>query len=535
MSVFLLLSSAFRLQYVAYAFVLPPTSMNSIKFGVINVGDRRSAFPLQAANTTIAAATTTCIEDDFASILSQADPTVDAPLPPAFTECPFNGLLQGPKSFYRTASKALQSPPLFSFVHKNQAMVEVSGGSNVRKLLNQEFTSLSSNAVAGISQIVCGKHSLRTARDKAEHKALRDLVGVPLSAKAVAASIPKLEEICQRRIQDMVLGEANSDSEGVVKLIDLTQLIALDITWQQVLGLDLQTKEEIGTFHEKAHVWLRGIYAKPGSPEMEMTMMAREYLVHMIEKKIEQLKESGESDGSTIGGLMFATMEEGNNRTLSKDEVIDNALLLILAATEITSSTMANVLLLMGLHPDVWQRVADEQKTVMKCHESFTKDVLEHEFPYLEAVMKETMRILPVSLVSRRETTETIMLDDDYQIPKGWGVSYNIFLTHQQEDDGSSNGMDLITDFQPSRWLNTEARPKMVDYIPFGAGPRKCPGIILAMTEMKIFLSQFARSVQNYELVMNVDEDKPIDEQIAWKQLNAVPIPEDGVEIRILS
>mmetsp|Transcript_1846 Transcript_1846/g.3981 ORF Transcript_1846/g.3981 Transcript_1846/m.3981 type:complete len:581 (+) Transcript_1846:187-1929(+) len=563
--VLLILSSVFQL--VADAFVLP-TYLGSIKLDGTNARggqNRRSTLlPLQATNNT---ATSTKIEDDsIASILSQADQSVDAPLPPAYTDCPFSGVIGGPKSFYRTASKALQSPRIFSFVHKQKPMVEVSGGANVRKLLNQEFTNLSSNAVAGVSQIVCGTHSLRTARDKVEHRALRDLVGVPLAAKAVAASIPKFEAICRSRIEEMVLDQTKTNNDElpdsnkhVVTAVDVTEAMALDVTWQQVLGLDLQSKDEIDTFHTQASTWLRGVYNKPGSPEMETTLEVREYLVQMIENKIAQLKEAGQSDGSTVGGLVFATMgdvdrdgededetagiEANHNkqRTLSNNEVVDNALLLILASTEITSSTLANVLMLMGLHPDVWQCVVDEQKAVVKIHgEPLTDSILEHEFPYLEAVLKETLRILPVTLVSRRETNKSIIIDG-YQIPKGWGVSYNIFLTHKLDDDDdespndSSNGMNLIEDFQPSRWLNPETRPKMVDYIPFGAGPRKCPGIVLANTEMKTFLSIFARSVLSYELAMDIDDSKPIDEQISWKQLNAVPIPEDGVKIRILS
>lgn len=75
--------------------------------------------------------------------------------------------------------------------------------------------------------------------------------------------------------------------------------------------------------------------------------------VQAIENKIKRLKEVRQSDGSTVGGLLFASMEDVvwgnsaetietttndgaavNQRTLSNAEVIDNASLLILAATE---------------------------------------------------------------------------------------------------------------------------------------------------------------------------------------------------------
>eukprot|EP00977_Amphora_coffeiformis_P014741 scaffold4223_cov189-Amphora_coffeaeformis.AAC.1 len=495
-----------------------------------------------------------------AKTLFQPDPDVDAPLPPVFTDCPFTGILGGPDSFYRKASQALQSPRLFSFTLKDQQpVVEVTGGSNIRTLLQQEFTNLTSNAIAGVSQLVCGMSSLRTATDKTEHRALRGLIGVPLSPAAVAAAVPRLETICRQQIQATLKDKVSKNkNHAVVRAVDITTAMALDVTWQQVLGLDLQTQAEIDIFHAQTYTWLRGIYSRPGSPELQATLEAREYLVQAVQTKIERLRNAGQSDGSTVGGLVFATMDDvkdDNNdtdlsstgsstskRSLSNEEIVDNALLLILAATETTSSNLANVIMLMGMHPDVWQKVVDEQRAVVtKFGQALTPEILNHHVPYLEAVLQETLRILPVTLVSRRETTQTIVLDGQ-QIPKGWGVNYNIFLTHQNDASLEPNGnnhtnhMDLMEGFQPSRWLSKQTQPSHQDYIPFGAGPRKCPGITLAMTEMKSFLAMFARSIVQYELVMRDDLDftKPVDEQITWKQLNAVPIPEDGVRIRIL-
>ena len=521
------------------AFVaVPATSKHSSR-----LQSRRGWHSLQASNTTSAEAVSPILteEDAASALLSQGDPSVDAPLPPAYSKCPFSGILGGPQSFYRVASQALNSPSLFSFLQKGQPIVEVSGGDAVRNLLKQEFSALKSNAIVGVSQYACGTESLRTVLDKEEHKVVRDLVGVPLSASAVSASIPRLEAICQRRIHEML---TSRPAGSVVKAIDVTQAMALDVAWQQVLGLDLQTREEIETFHVQAYTWLRGLYSRHESPEFQAMLTAREYLVQAVEKKIEQLQRVGKSDGSTVGGLLFATMDDvedatessDNRHALTQQEVIDNALLLILAATETTSSNLANSIMMMGLHSNVWDKVVEEQRSVVKEHGAkITKEIIDDHCPYLTAVIQETLRILPVTLVSRREVAETIVIDNQ-QIPKGWGVSYNIFLTHQGDEalaaqDGG-DPMDLETGFRPSRWLDSSTRPGK-EYVPFGAGPRKCPGILLAKTEMKTFLALFARSVR-YELAAEIDKNKPIDSQIEWKQLNSVPIPESGVEMRVL-
>jgi len=569
-----------------------------------------------AGATSTSARSSSSDKNSIADLLSQADPSVDSvPLPPAYTECPFTGMLgAGPENFYRQASQALfhssssssttesgiknsqYFPRIFSFSHKDQANVEVSGGSLVRSVLNQEFTALCSNAVVGISRVVCGTQSLRTARDPTEHRALRELVSAPLSAKAVAAAIPKLESICHYRVEEDILKKMtpssssspqssnkhktqhddDESSDNIITALDVTQAMALDVVWQQLLGLDLQSRDDIDQFHDQTYTWLRGMYSRPGSPELQATLQAREYLVQAMKDKICQLRDAGHSDGSTMGGLVFARLEDddtidsdnGDNystenskidkttesaaktTTLTDQQVIENALLLMLAGVETTSSNLANAILLMGLHPHVWDRVVKEQQSVVQefgRDEGLTKSILDEQCPYLQAVVQETLRILPVTLVSRRVTAETMVVVDGnqkYQIPQGWGVGYNIYLTHQQDPSlDDANPMDLRTGFRPERWLDATTRPSRGnDFIPFGVGPRKCPGGLLAMTEMKIFLAVMARHIEKYELVtdllaMEEEENQspplPLDAQIAWKKLNSVPIPEDGVQIRI--
>ena len=536
------------------------------------------------------AATTTIDEEEHAyDVLFQSgDSSIKEPLPPAYTGCPFNGIVSGPKSFYRQATEALKAPNIFSFIHKGQPMVEVSGGKNVRQVLKQEFTTLSSNAVAGISQKVCGTNSLRMARNRKEHKTLRQLVGVPLSAQSVNDAIPRFEAIGRKRIgqflNPMKMKNVNSssntspqeedgkgeDNNNIIAAIDLTIAMTMDVTWQQILGLNLETSEEIETFHSQTQTWLKGMYYKEGSQELADTMEARKYLSTAINKKIDQLLEDGKSDGSTIGGLVFATMEdyEGNggeddddgdnsniidkDRTLSRDEIIDNCLLLILGGTETTSANLANTLLLMGLHPHIWQKVIDEQKQIVSQYgNTLTPEVLSSQVcPYLDAVLHEVLRILPVTLVSRRITTETIIIDG-IQIPKGWGISYNMYLTHQHENNANNlgggdndddddnnvavdhNPMDLMKGFQPERWLHSETRPNH-NYVPFGAGPRQCPGIVLAYTEMKAFMSLLVRELPRYELVDSkyLDFNQPLDNQIRWNKVSSMITPEDGVRIK---
>ncbi|CAB9496070.1 11-oxo-beta-amyrin 30-oxidase [Seminavis robusta] len=482
-----------------------------------------------ASNSTAATATEE-EEDPYQVLRTGGDPTIDAPLPSAFTECPFTGILAGPESFYRQVASKLQSPDIFSFLQKDQPMAEISGGTTVKQVLDQEFTALSSNAVPGVSQIVCGTESLRTARNVKEHKIIRRLVSHPLGASSVAASVPTLQDIGQTCLEETIATSSTS-----ISTLEMTQKMTLEVAWQQLLGFDFDTDAELERFRRKAATWLDGIYHKVGTPEMDATLQAKEYLVGLVDKKINQLVEAGESDGSTLGGLVFAK-ETDTGKTLTRQQVIDNALFLMLAGTETTSSSLCNIMLLMGLHPNVWQKVVEEQARAVETHgETLTPALVmdDQGFPYLDAVIHEVMRVLPVTLISKRVTTSTMVVDG-VQIPPGWGVAYSIYLTHQKAlEEGS---MDLQTGFKPERWLDPATRPQKPDYMPFGAGPRHCPGALLGMTEQRGFLSLMARAIPKFELEMELDStlQSPIDEQIEWNKLSAVSTPMDGTRIRIL-
>ena len=71
-------------------------------------------------------------------------------------------------------------------------------------------------------------------------------------------------------------------------------------------------------------------------------------------------------------------------------------------------------------------------------------------------------------------------------------------------------------DFRPGRWHDTDAatRGLLKSSMPFGAGPRLCPGRALAMLEMKMVLSMIAR---NFTLVrVDTDDGTPPAERLAF-------------------
>jgi len=376
---------------------------------------------------------------------------------------------------------------------------------------------------------VMGDEGILYEPDNGKHNMLRRLVGNAMTSSALAAALPSIQEVAEGQVNRILEKETTVQMEGVFN--DFT----LDIAWKQILGLEL-TEEEVPEFHRNVEVWISKLmdpvlllpFRIPGLMTMTKAGRARTYLVSKVEEKLARLDRDG-PDSSTLSKLYFATDDDGTTK-LTRKQVIDNALLLIIAGSETSASTLTVVSLLLGLHPDVWKKIQDEQREVISEYgQELTPKVLEN-VPYLEAVIKETMRIKPLETTEARMVKETVTVNGK-QIPKGWTILLNVKQTHINDpvvyqDDGSH--MDIHKGFRPERWLDESTKPS--EWLPFGDGKRRCIGERLAMMEMKVFLSTLARKLDRFELVKWHDAD-----EVEWRKETFMARPSDGVEARAIA
>merc|ERR1712038_2160038 len=323
--------------------------------------------------------------------------------------------------------------------------------------------------------------------------------------------------------------------KGVV-MEDVCSQFTLDVAWRQILGLSLP-KEEVPIFRKAVNDWIASflnpllMYGPSFLVKYTKSYKARKYLDNLILSKIDDLKRNG-PDGSTLSAMVYATDEDSESgkkqEKLSRAQILDNALLLILAGSETSASTLTTAMLFLGMYPDIYKRIQEEQQQLQNKYghdHQFTHKML-NEMPLLEAFIRETMRIKPLNSGSPRVAKEAIVVDGK-QIPKDWTIMCNVQLTHALdpktiETDGDKN-MDIYEGFKPERWLSEETMPS--EFVAFGYGPRYCLGKNLAMAEMKIFLSVVARNLE-FSLVNGTND-------IKWQKISIIPKPKDGTLIHI--
>lgn len=106
------------------------------------------------------------------------------------------------------------------------------------------------------------------------------------------------------------------------------------------------------------------------------------------------------------------------------------------------------------------------------------------KLPYLQAIVKETMRLQSSLLLPRRAEEELTI--GGFTIPKGTQIMVNTWALGRDP-----NVWENPNSFRPERFLGSgsaHAKGRNFEFIPFGGGRRICPGQPLAVRVMHLMV-----------------------------------------------
>jgi cytochrome P450 len=174
-------------------------------------------------------------------------------------------------------------------------------------------------------------------------------------------------------------------------------------------------------------------------------------------------------------------------------QVSGNVLTMLLAGEDTTANTIAWTIHLLWTNPSALAHAVDEVRRV--CGDASIPALAQvAQLDYVEACAHEAMRLKPVAPQTGIEALRDTTLGD-VEILKGMVV-----IGVMRRDATSERHVANASAFQPERWLE-EASPAATSAkrisMPFGAGPRICPGRYLALLEMKMAL---AALLANFDL-----------------------------------
>lgn len=138
-------------------------------------------------------------------------------------------------------------------------------------------------------------------------------------------------------------------------------------------------------------------------------------------------------------------------------------------------------------NPPVMTRLQRELNHVVGTHRQVEETDLPN-LPYLDMVVKESMRLHPVGpLLAPRETLEDIVING-YYVPKKSRVLINAWAIGRDPSVWSEN----VEQFCPERFIGSKVDVRGQDFelIPFGSGRRMCPGVHLGLTTVRLVVAQ---------------------------------------------
>ena len=188
-----------------------------------------------------------------------------------------------------------------------------------------------------------------------------------------------------------------------------------------------------------------------------------------------------------LEAMLAAADEPGSG--IDDAQVSGNVLTMLLAGEDTTANTIAWMIHLLWRHPAALQRAQAEVRGVVSDPARPTWDEIAR-LDFIEACAHETMRLKPVApLLVVQALADTTLAD--VQVPKGMVVT-----TVMRRDSVSDEHVPRAAAFEPERWLAAGAggaaalagSARRIS-MPFGAGPRICPGRYLALLEMKMAMA----------------------------------------------
>jgi cytochrome P450 len=209
---------------------------------------------------------------------------------------------------------------------------------------------------------------------------------------------------------------------------------------------------------------------------------------------VERQASPTEAANDCLSLLCAATDESGT--PLPNSQIRDELLTMIMAGYETTTSAMAWTFERLLRSPEVMSRLQD--------------DLTRGSDEYLDAVVKEVLRLRPVVPVLARKLREKVVLND-YVIPAGSVLMVSIYLLHR--DPALHTDPD---EFRPERFLDHNGSEP---WLPFGGGVRRCLGASFAQLEMKVVI----RSVLAAVTLRATD---PADEPVARRRFTFAPAHE---------
>ncbi len=398
------------------------------------------------------------------------------------------------KRLHQTMEKwARKHGPLYRVMVPTGAFMVVADPDVVGKVLRERPHTFRRPAVLSAVTAELGAMPGVFDSEGAAWRDQRRMVMQAFAPHAVKSYFPSLVQVAQRLLRRW---ENAAEAGQAIDLGSDLRLYSVDIIAGLAFGTDVNTIETgDNVIQRNLDEILPGVarrtlmpfpywrYVKlPADRRLERSIaVIRDAVVDLIRQARQRmlLDPTRAVDPPNMLEAMLAAADQGGSG-VTEAEVAGNVLTMLLAGEDTTSNSLAWLIWLLYRHPDALRRAQEEVLRRVPSLHALTIEQVD-QLDFLDACTQESMRLKPAApFISVEALEDTVVAD--VAIGKG-----TIVLCLMRDTNPDNPRFENAARFDPDRWLQDSVNRKAS--MPFGAGPRICPGRYLALLEIKVAMA----------------------------------------------
>lgn len=242
-----------------------------------------------------------------------------------------------------------------------------------------------------------------------------------------------------------------------------------------------------------------------------------------IAAEIDARLAAGSPLGDDLLAALIAARDPETGARFSREQLVDQVCFLFLAGHETSASALGMAVYLLGCFPDVQQRLRAEVLQVLGSRAGAPDRPLGFEdlrqLSYGAAIFNETLRLYPpVSFFIREAQSNTELAGSRCPLRALVALSPWVIQRHEQHWSDPNA-------FRPERFLsdaNADDRRWGRDaFLPYGLGPRKCPGAAFAQQEALLVLAELVR---RFEVLPDPGHEPELVARLTLRSRNGIKV-----------
>jgi cytochrome P450 len=363
-----------------------------------------------------------------------------------------------PAAFLRRVHERFGEPVTVRTYWMDEPLVLFSSPDAVREIFRLDPAVAPAGQSWEFLRPFAGPHSILVL-DGEEHLRERRLIQTPFHGERMRAFEPAVAELARAELATW---------SGRVVTLERMKRLALETILRIVFGA--RGEREAAELRDAVHGTLDTVRSMPRM--LAMSLVQRDLgprspwgRFRIAVERFDELllgvvaRRRAEPDGDSMLALLLEQRDEHGNPPTDR-HLRDQLVALLAAGHDTSAASLSWAFERLARHPRVHTRLRDGDPG------------------YLDAVVKEVLRVRPALTIAPRRLLEPVRIAG-HDLPAGVHVAACLWLALRREDLWPQ-----ASAFRPERWLEGPA-PNPLSWIPFGGGVRRCAGAPFAEMEMR--------------------------------------------------